>query len=132
MKVPANFYFKECGNNKTIFNQLTQLGLGIVSLIINFNIKWFLVLSFLMMFQENSIQFMARKLIASNYLWWKYLHQSNNEMLQIKAFYLLTFLYWVVKYSPTYYWVYPLPKHKIHVIVLEKWDIKKWNWSLKS
>lgn len=31
MKETAKLYFKECGNNKMIFNQLTQPGLGIVS-----------------------------------------------------------------------------------------------------
>lgn len=103
MKVPANLYFKECGNNKKIFSQMMQHGLGIVSIIIiNLYSKWFLVLGFLLMFQENLILFKARKLILSNHLWWKYLHKRNNEMLQTKAFYLLTFLYWVVKYSPTY------------------------------
>ena len=52
------------------------------------------------MFQENLILFMARKLIASNYLWWKYLHQRNNEMLQIKAFYLLTFYIGLLNIHP--------------------------------
>ena len=101
MKIPANVYFKECENNKTIFNQITQRGLGIVSIIIiNFYRKWLLVLGFLLMFQGNLILFMARKLIASNYLWWKYLHQRNNEMLQIKAFYLLTFYIGLLNIHP--------------------------------
>ena len=63
MKIPANVYFKECENNKTIFNQITQRGLGIVSIII--------------------INF-----------------YRNNEMLQIKAFYLLTFYIGLLNIHP--------------------------------